>query len=89
VSVTFEIKLSDAMYAALVHKARTDGQAVGNQTGRQVVTRKALKAYLNQNGYKSTHLEMTDAEYHEWVNNRSGGVPEARNPQNRAAGANR
>lgn len=88
-SVTMKITLSDALHAAAVARAKADGQAFGEKSGVQVVMRKALRTYLNQNGFKREHLDLTDAEYQIRKANRTAQPPGARNPQNGAPGESR
>jgi len=87
-SHTVKLTISDALYAATVDKAKADGQAFGNQTGAQYIIRKAIRIYLNQNGYKKKHLDLSDDEYRERKRKRGTGAQEPLSPSNHANGAN-
>ena len=54
-----EVKMDDALYHCARDFARPNGSAIGNNPGVSAVVRRALRYYLNKNGYSKDELDAT------------------------------
>jgi len=55
------VTFSDAVYAAILSQAATEGSAVPG--GPQAVVRRAVRDYLSRRGKRAEEPDQTDAEY--------------------------